>query len=110
MLVVRVGACHLRPSEQEINAYDSIIVEFTQVHVHGSSDSFLACIRTYVYLPPCDSAESLMMVATRNQLFFQFGEYFSPSTPAVFHVSRKWIVLTKRIVAVHLLPHDDDLL
>ena len=100
--------CHLRSSEQKRNAYNSIIVEFAQVH--GSSDGLLTCVRKRVYLPSCDSAESFGVMATRNQYFFQFGECVSPSTPAVFHLLGKWIVPSKRIVAVHLLPHDDELL
>ena len=100
--------CHLRLSEQKRNVYDSIIIEYMQVH--DSSNCFLAHIRKCMYLPPCDSANSFRVVATRKQYFFQLSEYVSPLTPAVFHLLRKWIVPTKRIVAVNLLTHDDDLL
>ena len=43
-----VSWCHLLPSEQKRDAYDSIIVEFTQVH--GSCDGFLSWVRKCISL------------------------------------------------------------
>ena len=66
-----VSWCHLLPSEQKRDAYDSITVEFAKVH--GSCDGFLSWVRKCVYLSPYDSTESLRRVATRNQYFSSLG-------------------------------------